>query len=215
MNQSTKLNWILITFQVEIVALMPCIELSFNTLHLFENDVLFAWMIPQGMHFLLILLNKPNLPQSASIDHNSLACCFIPIFWHVWRHRNALFYESKVFSYRTLPKLESYSDSICCYLWFCSRTVKSCFQKKWWWCSRCTWYRVKFWWLKVRIGNAICILNFILIRLILFKSSTLFLHILLPLVYIPTWNKKKFVIRNFGQKYKLKVLYILSTSTQF
>ena len=31
----------------------------------------------------------------------------------------------KCFSFRTLPKLASYSDSICCLLWFCSRRVKA------------------------------------------------------------------------------------------
>ena len=97
-----------------------------------------------------------------------------PIFVKTWCHRFAVLYESKVFSFRTLPRLASYSDSICCMLWFCSGWVKICFHKKGWWRSRPTWYRVKFRRWKVRIGNAICILNIILIRLILFKLSTLF-----------------------------------------
>ena len=121
----------------------------------YETDVFFAWMIPLGMHFLIIFI-KPTLPQSARINNNSLACCF-PIFWKVWRHRFALCYESKVFSYRSLPKLASYSDSVYCLLWFCSRAVKSCVYKRWWWRTRCLWYRVKCWWWKVRIGNAKCI----------------------------------------------------------
>ena len=36
----------------------------------------------------------------------------------------------KCFSFCTLSKLASYSDSICCMLWFCSGGVKSCFNKK-------------------------------------------------------------------------------------
>ena len=69
-------------------------------------------------------------------------------FLKVWRHRYALFYERKVFFYRTLLKLASFCNSICCLLWLCSKAVKSCFHKKWWWHTRCTWYRVKFWWWK-------------------------------------------------------------------
>ena len=70
-------------------------------------------MIRLGMHFLLILLNKPNLPKSATMGHNSLACCFSD-FWKVWRRR--YFTTVKCFSYRTLPTLASYSDSFvaCC-----------------------------------------------------------------------------------------------------
>ena len=37
-------------------------------------------------------------------------------------------------------------------------------------------YCVTFWWWKLRIGNDFCIQNVILIRLILFKSSTLSWH---------------------------------------
>ena len=96
-NQSVKLNWILITFHVEIAALMPGVWLSFTTLRLVENDVSFAWLRPLGMHLLLVLLNIPYLLKSACIDHNSFACCFSLIFWKVWRHRCTLFYESKVF----------------------------------------------------------------------------------------------------------------------
>ena len=96
-NQSAKLNWILITFQVEIVSLMPCVFVSFTTLRLSENDVSFAWMILLEMHFLLILSNQPNLLKNASIDHNSFPCCFFPIFGKVWRHRYEKLYEIKVF----------------------------------------------------------------------------------------------------------------------
>ena len=93
-NQSAKLNWILITFQVEIVALMPGVLLSFTTLRLIEKHVSFTWMRPLGMHVLLVLLNKQTLLKSACIYHNSFACCFSR---KVWRHSYALFYESKVF----------------------------------------------------------------------------------------------------------------------
>ena len=48
----------------------------YTALRLIENDVSFVWMGPLGMDFPLIILNKWNLPNSTSIDHNSLACCF-------------------------------------------------------------------------------------------------------------------------------------------
>ena len=36
----------------------------------------------------------------------------------------------KCFSFCKLPKLASYSDSICCMLWFCRGGVTCCFDKK-------------------------------------------------------------------------------------
>ena len=69
---SFALNWILITFKVEIVVLMPCVLQCLITLHYFRlgwKCVSFAWMMTLGMHFLLILLNNPTLPKSANIDH--------------------------------------------------------------------------------------------------------------------------------------------------
>ena len=59
-----------------------------------------VWMGPLGMDFPLIILNKWNLPNSTSIDHNSLACCFFSqklIFWKVWSHSYAIIYKIKVF----------------------------------------------------------------------------------------------------------------------
>ena len=58
-------------------------------------------MIPLGMHFLLILFNKPNLPQSANR-------CDVIVTQN--------FTKVKCFSYRALPTLASYSDSnfACC-----------------------------------------------------------------------------------------------------
>ena len=147
------MNWILITFQVEIVALMPCVWLSFTTLRLIEDGVSFAWMRPLGMHLLLVLLNKPNLLKSACIDHNSFACCFPRFLERCDVIVTHYFMKVKCFSFCMLPKLASYSYSICCMLWFCSGGVKSCFHKKWWWRTRRTWYRVKFWWWKIRIGK--------------------------------------------------------------
>ena len=93
------------------------------------------------------------------------------------------FTNVKCISYRTLPELASYSDSIKCLLWFCSRTVKSCFHKKWRWRTRCTWYRIKLWWWKARKEFAICIQIFRLIRLILFKA------ILQVLIYKALYDK--------------------------
>ena len=111
-------------------------------------------MRPLGTHLLLVLLNKPNLLR-ACIDHNWFTCCFS---WVLERYDVIVthyFMKVKCVSFYTLPKLASYSDSICCMLWFWSGGVKNYFHKKWRWRTRCTCYRVKFWWLKVRIGNAI------------------------------------------------------------
>ena len=101
---------------------------------------------------------KANLQKSACIDNNSFACCFFRFFERCDVIVTHYFIKVKCFPFFTLPKLASYSDSICCMMWFCSGGVKSCFiKKKWWWRTRRTWYRVKFWWWKVRIGKAICI----------------------------------------------------------
>ena len=90
----------------------------------------FVWMIPPGKHFLLILLNNPNLPKIASID-KYLTCM---LFFRFCERYDVIvthyFTKVKCFSYRTLRKLVSYSDSSCCLLWLCSRAVKSCFYKK-------------------------------------------------------------------------------------
>ena len=131
-NQSTKLNWMLITFQVEIVALMLCVQLYFTTLRLVENDVSLAWMRPFEMHLLLVLLNKPNLRKSACINHNLFTCCFSRFIERCDVIVTHYFMKVKWFflSVYTLPKLVFYSDSIICMLWFCSRGVKSCFHKR-------------------------------------------------------------------------------------
>ena len=96
-----------------------------------------------------------NLLNSACIDHNSFVCCFSRCFERCDVIVMHYFMKVKCFSFCTLPKLASYSDSICCMLWFCSGGVKSCFHKKWWWRTILKWYRVKFRWWKVRIGKAI------------------------------------------------------------
>ena len=75
---------------------MPYVKSNFTHLRLINNAVSFAWMIPLGMHILLILLNKANLPKSTNIDHDSLSCSFF-VFLKVWRQRYAQFYESKAF----------------------------------------------------------------------------------------------------------------------
>ena len=82
------------------------------------------------MHLLLVLLNKPNLLKSACIDHNSFSCCFPRFFERCDVIVTHYFMKVRCFSFVTLPKLASYSDSICCMLWFCSGGVKSCFHKK-------------------------------------------------------------------------------------
>ena len=156
-NQSAKLNWILITFQVEIVALMPCVWLSFTTLRLVEDGVSFAWMRPLGMHLQLVLLNKPNLLKSACIDHNSFACCFLRCFERCDVIVMHYFMKVKCFSFCMLPKLASYSNSICCMLWFCSGWVKSCFYKKMVMAHKTHVISRKILMMKIRIGNAICI----------------------------------------------------------
>ena len=129
----------------------------FHHFRLVENYVSFVWMRPIGMHLLLALLNKPTLLKSACINHNLFACCFSRFFKRCDVIVTHYFIKVKCFSFYTLSKLASYSDSICCMLWFCSGWVKSWIHKTWRWRTRRTWYCVKFWWWKVRIGNAICI----------------------------------------------------------
>ena len=77
--------------------------------------------------FLLVLLNKTT--KKRQYRPQLIFMLFFPIFWKVWRHCYALFNESKVFflSYATKPV--SYSDSICCMLWFCSGGVNSFLHK--------------------------------------------------------------------------------------
>ena len=75
-NQSAKLNWILINFQVKIVALMPCV---FNIIsHYFTLS--WKWCFfrvnETTLNAFTFLLKKPNLLKCACIDHNSFACCF-------------------------------------------------------------------------------------------------------------------------------------------
>ena len=107
-------------------------------------------------HLLLVLLNKPNLLNSACIDHD-ICILFFANYWKVWRHRYALFHESRVFFLLYATKTSALQRFNLLHVVFFSGGVKSCFHKKWWWRTRRTWYRVKFWWWKVRIGNAICI----------------------------------------------------------
>ena len=82
------------------------------------------------MHLLLVLLNKPNLLKSASIDHNSFACCFSGFLKRCDVFVTHYFMKVKCFSFLTPPKLASYSDSICCILRLCREGMKSCFHKK-------------------------------------------------------------------------------------
>ena len=107
-----------------------CLIILHYFTRLVESDVSFAWMIPLEMHFLLILLIKPNLQKSASIDDNSLACWFSHFIERCDVIVTHYFTKIKCFSYRRLPKLAYCNDSIYCLLWFCSRAVKSCFHKK-------------------------------------------------------------------------------------
>ena len=120
--------------------------ISFTTLRLVENDISFVWMRPLGMYLLLVVLNKPNLLKSACIDHNSFACCFSRFF----ERCDVNVMKVKCVSFCTLPKLASYSDSLCCMLWFCSGRVKCCFHKIWWWHTRrvILFTRDTFWWWK-------------------------------------------------------------------
>ena len=76
------------------------------------------------MHLQLVLLNTPNLPKSACIDHNSIACCFSRIFERCEVIVTHYFMKVKCVFFL------SYSDSICCMLRVYSGGVKSCFDKK-------------------------------------------------------------------------------------
>ena len=64
------------------------------------------------MHFLLIILNKPNLLKCASIDLNSFACCF-PDVSSLLR----TIYESEVLSFvyaTTTSILQRFNLMLCC-----------------------------------------------------------------------------------------------------
>ena len=107
-------------------------DMCLNILHYFtlgQNDVSFARMILLGMHFLLILSNKPDLSQiyqRAPALTITLLHAVFPIFV---KGMTSSLRTLKCFSYRRLPKLASYSDSVRCMLWFSSKAVKSCFLK--------------------------------------------------------------------------------------
>ena len=154
------MNWILITFHVEIVALMACVSISFTTLRLVENDNSLAWMRPFGIQLLLVLLNKPNLVKCACIDLNSFACCF-PNFWKEWRHRYALFYDSKVFFLLFTTKTSVLQRFNLLHIVVLQRTSQKRFSyKKAWWHTRRTWYHVKFWWWKSKDRKCYMYLKF-------------------------------------------------------
>ena len=120
-------------------------------------------------------------------------------------HRYALFYESKVFflSYATTSRfLQRFNLLLLVVL---HRAVNSCLKIV----MELKMHVISHEVLMIKSKDRICYMhlklhinppyavNFILIHTFFFP-------------WLPTWNKKKFAIRNFGQKYKLKVFYILS-----
>ena len=80
MDKSAKLNSIVLTVKIEFHAFMHAFKSSYTVLRLIENNFSFVLRRPLGMDFLLLIIDKSNLPNSTSIDHNSLACCFFFCF---------------------------------------------------------------------------------------------------------------------------------------
>ena len=48
------------------------------------NDVSLVGMRPLGMHFVLIIANKPKAQNIVSIVHNSFAYILVEISFHIW-----------------------------------------------------------------------------------------------------------------------------------
>ena len=102
-NQSAKLNRILITFEVEMLLWFN--EFNYlSLLRLVESDVSFAWVRPLRMHLLLVLLNKLILLKSACIYHYSFACCFSRYFKRCDVIVTQYFMKIKCFSFLNATK---------------------------------------------------------------------------------------------------------------
>ena len=68
------------TFVIDNLAFMSCLQAPFIALHFIENDDTRVKMRPQGLHFALIILDiKPYTSNSVSIGHYTLACYIFPL----------------------------------------------------------------------------------------------------------------------------------------